>query len=1095
MKIVIGSLEEEETIEMATLPEDLATRFENLTHLHLWGIRGLKTLPPLPTGLKCLDVRKCPDLQRVPCLPDTLETLDFDGCGALAEVPKHGPSGLRRIAVDECVSFPASWLNRWLVDADSLEEVSAKNCPQIVVIDLPKQSEDPPELKLWEHPASPAGRLKKLVIEGCSGLVKLPEMSGYRWLHHLNVNRCSSLADLPRLAAETGDPDAGPTGIRYLLTHGCESLRHYGELDYRPVHASKDETTNAAPVLRTMERLAETATDLVMAKLLLLGSGRCGKTTTAKALQWYALPQEKRANDPNLDPTKDQESTVNLQFWRWDMEFWFEGKGKQKSQRGTLHLWDFGGQELYHNTHRLFASQGSVFVLVTTHPDIHDDRVSHEAIKIGDTSDREDYFRENEYRELKYWLDYLRNALGLGSLDHVRGASRKVSILVIHTFEKPEDETNTGYLLDQAGPYRYLLETHQIKVVAMNYRARDAETKFEAVKAWVRERSGRAADEYGVRVPGVFARTAERCGDLLADPAGEQILSFAAWRDLVASEAPRLMGATDQVARLKQEQAVAVAEYLHQCGRIFWLRPPNREGEIIVNQQWGVDLIYALTRRTTAKSLQELGHRLFGGDEFRAKLREKCPLYKQLSPERQALLMDLLDQCNVCVRVGDDVWMAVQREVLPEADPAMEERLLREWMTVANQSGRHTNHSFAIHGDQGGLLGNSDYRELVAYVARRMKQGMPGDLFGDDLGRSSEKWDIALEDHPLRGMAYGGESWFWRNGFMVKLSKGPTRETLVLRVEFAHRAQAGKQSRSFEGGIFIQFLTPDEDTFVPRLRSFLFEGDGPLAFFKDKVKEADYRAPNLARESMANPRGFGVPGWQTLGGPFADHLRHDVAISYRSTEKVLAMKIREALRLANLTVYEYADDARPDGTTPDGGSKITEIYDYLKFSRVFLSLPSKNYLKTPDLGKKENLYCPVELAEAILAAHGYSEHEQKRFHLSTKEVKRSAGRFFWVIGKQGFYTDSEIESRVPELLKEYFEKVTKPRKPDNPQTHLRTEIRLREERSIEQCDVVKMRDFLNEAGSAAKRSVRIDPDTGEGLDELVDRIQRSLEAQ
>ncbi|MCC6884329.1 MAG: hypothetical protein IT576_19375, partial [Verrucomicrobiales bacterium] len=91
VKIVIGSLKKEETIKMATLPEDLANRFENLTHLHLWGIRGLKTLPPLPTGLKCLDVRKCPDFEGVAEMPDGLETLDYGECRKVARLPKAPP--------------------------------------------------------------------------------------------------------------------------------------------------------------------------------------------------------------------------------------------------------------------------------------------------------------------------------------------------------------------------------------------------------------------------------------------------------------------------------------------------------------------------------------------------------------------------------------------------------------------------------------------------------------------------------------------------------------------------------------------------------------------------------------------------------------------------------------------------------------------------------------------------------------------------------------------------------------------------------------------------------------------------------------------
>ena len=32
-------------------------KFKQVPHLHLWNVKGLDTLPPLPPGLKCLDLR------------------------------------------------------------------------------------------------------------------------------------------------------------------------------------------------------------------------------------------------------------------------------------------------------------------------------------------------------------------------------------------------------------------------------------------------------------------------------------------------------------------------------------------------------------------------------------------------------------------------------------------------------------------------------------------------------------------------------------------------------------------------------------------------------------------------------------------------------------------------------------------------------------------------------------------------------------------------------------------------------------------------------------------------------------------------------
>ena len=59
-KIVLGSLDsadEKKPLQLAELPADFAQRFPQLTHLHLWNVKGLKSLPELPAGLQCLDVR------------------------------------------------------------------------------------------------------------------------------------------------------------------------------------------------------------------------------------------------------------------------------------------------------------------------------------------------------------------------------------------------------------------------------------------------------------------------------------------------------------------------------------------------------------------------------------------------------------------------------------------------------------------------------------------------------------------------------------------------------------------------------------------------------------------------------------------------------------------------------------------------------------------------------------------------------------------------------------------------------------------------------------------------------------------------------
>ena len=86
-------------------------------------------------------------------------------------------------------------------------------------------------------------------------------------------------------------------------------------------------------------------------------------------------------------------------------------------EEALLHLWDFGGQDLYHGTHALFMRTRSLFILVWT--------------------PQSENTREYEYggmtfrnHPLAYWLEYLRHLSGMDS-----------PVLIVQNMcDRPEDE-------------------------------------------------------------------------------------------------------------------------------------------------------------------------------------------------------------------------------------------------------------------------------------------------------------------------------------------------------------------------------------------------------------------------------------------------------------------------------------------------------------------------------------------------------------------------------------------------------------------------------------------------------------------------------
>lgn len=1062
VKLVLGQLNTESDHEqwkevLPILASGLKDYFPHLTHLHLWGL-PMEELGPLPEGLKVLDVRGSLNLKSVPALPESLEELDVAGCEAISDFPAGGLPKLARFYIDGCRLLPEAELRVFLKHCRLLEEFSAVDCSQINELHFAMQEKHLAEEEKGAHPAFPKRRLKKLVLSGCAGLTKLPDLSSFRWLHHLNLNGCSSLTELPPLPVEDGAD--GPLGIRYLVTDGCVALRRFCGLDVREVHRSSGPDDNVAPGFRLMHRQATSPSSLVMSKLLVLGSGRCGKTTIAKALQGMA-------------PEKDEKSTRKIQFWPWKTAFQIDGMDTE----GLVHIWDFAGQEIYHNTHRLFASQGSVFIIAATHPDTHGKRLERELKEISDDLRRAYHKRENEYRELKYWLDYLRSSLGLEHIDDLKPSRGKVSIVIVHTGDCDETRAK-NYLKEQAGPYAHLLD-YDLPVMAADFHARQTASMPDGLGSWLSVALGSAADHAGLRVPAVFNSSAVAVQKELETGRAENfIMPFRKWIDFVekvSTEVPDLDTIIDE--RRRREQALAVARYLHRCGIVFWLRSPGQDGEVMINQRWGIEKIYALTEHSACEALLPHTGSEFGGGILEDLLDELFSNEKGWSVERRGLVTGLLDQCDVCVRLGNGQWMAVQRELLPDGAGDFQESIAREWDAVATAHPGHVNFSFALHGNQGGMLGDSDFRSLLAFLVRGRGTRVPGILLGEE--EHDERFEA---DWPGGRWSYVSSVRLWKHGLQLALhtSERDIPDALVLRVEWSPY-----ESKSFEGGLFVQLLCADDAACGERFRKLVFGEGGPLVLFDEKVVPSDKRPPDLSKEELPRLRGFGQPGWIRKDGPVHKALRHDIALSYRSNDKAIAEaivgrfkalgRITEENKPRHLLVYHYAEDELLKLSDDARESKITEIYDYLNTARVLIVIASDSYFETPDLEGKTNLYCPVELAEAICSTHRHSD------------------QFFWVYA--GTVSNSNVEEiligKAPidkGFIDSYYEAVTVPRLPSDPRNDHRSKLRKRECDAIIGCPASQITKFLEVAGPDTKQSVT----AREGSERWLDELQRKV---
>lgn len=116
-------------------------------------------------------------------------------------------------------------------------------------------------------------------------------------------------------------------------------------LEIPPVEVVKE--GNAA-ILNYFKELEEGEEIVYEARLLILGEAGSGKTTLSRKIE--------NAHAEMPDEVVDTTTGINIRTQVL--------AGGAKQNDFTMHVWDFGGQEIYHATHQFFLSKRSLYVLL-----------------------------------------------------------------------------------------------------------------------------------------------------------------------------------------------------------------------------------------------------------------------------------------------------------------------------------------------------------------------------------------------------------------------------------------------------------------------------------------------------------------------------------------------------------------------------------------------------------------------------------------------------------------------------------------------------------------------------------------------------------
>lgn len=166
-------------------------------------------------------------------------------------------------------------------------------------------------------------------------LTSVPESLGQlRWLQVLKLNN-NQLTSLPESLGQL-------KGLQVLDLRGNEGLRIPFEILVK-LHEPQ-------AILEYYFRIREGSRPLNEAKLILVGRGRVGKTSLLKKLKTGGF-------NPN------ESETEGIEINNWVTPVCFD-KTTYKTENVLLHIWDFGGQEFVHATHRFFLTGRSLYLLV-----------------------------------------------------------------------------------------------------------------------------------------------------------------------------------------------------------------------------------------------------------------------------------------------------------------------------------------------------------------------------------------------------------------------------------------------------------------------------------------------------------------------------------------------------------------------------------------------------------------------------------------------------------------------------------------------------------------------------------------------------------
>ena len=347
-------------------------------------------------------------------------------------------------------------------------------------------------------------------------------------------------------------------------------------------------------------------------KLMALGNGRVGKTQLCRNLTGEPFePDAKSTHGVTI-------TTVSL----------------PRPHGGApipLHIWDFGGQDIYHGTHALFLRDHAIFALVWAKGFEERDPAGQDGEIFG-------------RRPLRYWVDYVR---------HLSGKDR-AAVVVQTRCDAPQDKAPCPVSDAKLKRAFGLWPRVDFSAATPRGEASLREALLEAAEFALRQ-------EGAPRIP-VAWRRVEAALERLRGEDQQRPIGARRHRTLTLRE----FAAICRKQGVKSEPQ-HLLQYLHRTGVVFH-RPDLMAERIVLDQAWALEAIYAVFEPGRAYSRIKSERGRFRPSDL------TINAWKDRSQSERALFLDMMRACGVCFRLRegnrdtDEEPVYIAPEMLPARD-------------------------------------------------------------------------------------------------------------------------------------------------------------------------------------------------------------------------------------------------------------------------------------------------------------------------------------------------------------------------------------------------------------------------------------------